>query len=70
MLGEAVRFFNRARDLTAAAFFSSKMGVQDLGYLGGVATTEWRGAPEAALKELGISYDEWDRKYALPSRDR
>jgi gluconate 2-dehydrogenase gamma chain len=62
-LAEAVRFFNQVRDLSAAAFFSSKIGVQDLGYLGGVGTAEWRGAPEAALKELGVSYDEWDRKY-------
>ena len=60
---EAAEFFNRARDLTAAAFFSSKMGVQDLGYLGNVAVAEWRGAPEQALRELGLSYDEWDRKY-------
>jgi hypothetical protein len=63
VLGDAVRFFTHARDLTAAAFFSSKMGIQDLGYLGGVGTTEWRGAPPAALKELGVSYEEWDRKY-------
>ena len=61
---EAAEFFNRARDLTAAAFFSSKMGVQDLGYLGNVAVAEWRGAPERALRELGLSYEDCDRRYA------
>jgi gluconate 2-dehydrogenase gamma chain len=58
-----VDFFNRLRDLTASAFFSSRMGVEDLGYLGGVVNPEWKGAPPEALRELGVSYDEWDRKY-------
>jgi hypothetical protein len=56
-------FFNRARDLTAAAFFSSRMGVEDLGYLGGVFNPDWQGAPSEALGALGLSYDEWDRRY-------
>ncbi len=58
-----VDFFNRLRDLTASAFFSSRMGVEDLGYLGGVVNIEWTGAPPAALRELGVSYAEWDAKY-------
>ena len=56
-------FFNRLRDLTASAFFSSKMGVHDLGYMGNVPNPDWTGAPQAALDELGVSYAEWDRKY-------
>ena len=56
-------FFNRLRNLTGAAFFSSKMGVHDLGYLGNVPNPDWRGAPPAALAELGVSYEQWDRKY-------
>lgn len=56
-------FFNRLRDLTASAFFSSRMGIQDLGYQGGVFNPVWRGAPPEALRELGVSYEEWDRKY-------
>jgi hypothetical protein len=59
-----VDFFNRARDLTASAFFSSRMGVMDLGYLGGVFNPDWQGAPPAATQQLGVSYEEWDRKYA------
>jgi gluconate 2-dehydrogenase gamma chain len=58
-----VDFFNSLRDLTASAFFSSRMGVEDLGYPGGVFNPDWRGAPEAALRELGVSYAEWDAKY-------
>ena len=56
-------FFNRLRDLTGSAFFSSKMGVHDLGYMGNVPNPNWQGAPKAALDELGVSYDEWDKKY-------
>jgi hypothetical protein len=56
-------FFNRVRDLTASAFFSSRMGVTDLGYIGNVFNPQWRGAPDEALRELGVSYEEWDRKY-------
>lgn len=57
------QFFNRLRDLTASAFFSSKMGVHDLGYMGNVPNPDWQGAPKAALDELGVSYAEWDLKY-------
>jgi len=58
-----VNFFNRLRDLTAAAFFSSRMGVEDLGYIGNVFNPNWTGAPPEALRELGVSYAEWDAKY-------
>jgi hypothetical protein len=51
-----VRFFNTMRDLTAAGFFSSKMGVADLGYLGNQGTV-WDGAPTNVLQKLGVSYD-------------
>jgi gluconate 2-dehydrogenase gamma chain len=38
-----VAFFDRFRDLTVAGFFSSKMGVADLPYLGNTAVAEWKG---------------------------
>jgi hypothetical protein len=38
-----VEFFNHFRDLTVSGFFSSKMGVQDLPYLGNTAVAEWKG---------------------------
>ncbi len=56
-------FFNRLRDVSATAFFSSRMGVQDLGYLGNVYNPDWRGAPTECMEQLGLSYDEWDRRY-------
>jgi hypothetical protein len=60
---QAAAFFSQLRDLTAAAFFSSRMGVEDLRYEGNVFNPEWRGAPPKALEELGLSYEEWDRRY-------
>jgi hypothetical protein len=38
-----VPFFNEMRTLTTEGFFSSKMGVQYLPYLGNVAVEEWKG---------------------------
>ena len=51
-----VEFFNRFRDMTASAFFSSKMGVADLQYLGNTFVTQWDGCPPAALAKLGVKY--------------
>lgn len=54
--GHGVSFFNRFRDLTASGFFSSKMGVEDLQYIGNQFVMDWQGCPPAALNKLGVSY--------------
>src|SRR5205814_229719 len=51
-----VAFFNRFRDLTASGFFSSKLGVQDLRYIGNTVVSEWKGCPPEALAKLGVTY--------------
>ncbi len=38
-----VYFFNQFRSLTVSGFFSSKMGVSDLPYLGNTAVAKWQG---------------------------
>lgn len=53
-----VAFFNSFRDLTASGFWSSKIGVEDLRYLGNTAVPAWNGCPEEQLKKLGVSYGE------------
>lgn len=40
---QGVVFFSKFRDLTVSGFFSSKMGVHDLPYLGNTAVVEWKG---------------------------
>ena len=52
-----VAFFNYFRDLTAAGFFSSKIGVKDIGYMGNEWRMEWDGCPPAAMQRLGVSHD-------------
>jgi len=53
-LSQGVAFFSAFRDLTASGFWSSKMGVEDLKYLGNVANPEWQGCPAEALERLGV----------------
>lgn len=56
-LRRGVEFFNSFRDLTAAGFFSSRMGYDDLEFRGNEFVVEWQGCPPAALDKLGVSYD-------------
>ena len=51
-----VAFFNAFRDLTASGFWSSKMGAQDLRYMGNVVVPEWKGCPPEQLQKLGVGY--------------
>jgi gluconate 2-dehydrogenase gamma chain len=61
-MADGVSFFNRFRDLTATGFWSSRIGVKDLKYLGNVLAPDWNGCPPAALKKLGVTYAKFDRK--------
>jgi gluconate 2-dehydrogenase subunit 3-like protein len=56
-LANAVAFFSNFRDLTASGFWSSKMGVDDLQYLGNRPVAEWKGCPSEALEHLGVKYE-------------
>jgi gluconate 2-dehydrogenase gamma chain len=48
-----VTFFNRFRDLTSAGFWSSQMGVEDLGYQGNTFVQAWNGCPPEAKAKIG-----------------
>ncbi len=48
-----VAFFNKMRDLTAIGFFTSKIGIADLGYKGN-APGKWEGVPLDVLKQYGL----------------
>jgi hypothetical protein len=56
-LSHGVAFFNRVRDLTASGFWSSKMGVEDLRYMGNTGVADWTGCPEPQLRKLGVRYE-------------
>src|SRR6266511_932665 len=51
-----VRFFTMFRDFVATGFFTSKIGMEDLRYIGNVPF-QWDGAPPEVLQKLGVSYD-------------
>lgn len=53
-LSHGVAFFNMFRDLTASGFWSSKIGIADLGYQGNAFVREWTGCPDAALRKLDV----------------
>src|SRR6266566_3758075 len=52
-----VAFFNSFRDFTASGFFSSRVGIQDLRYIGNTFVAEWKGCPPEALAKLGVHYE-------------
>jgi hypothetical protein len=49
-------FFSRFRDLIAAGFWSSPMGIADIQYRGNTGMAQWTGCPPEALGKLGVSY--------------
>ena len=54
-LSHGVGFFNSFRDLTASGFWTTKMGMSDLQYMGNTFVPEWKGCPEEAMKKLGVA---------------
>ncbi|HOX83675.1 MAG TPA: gluconate 2-dehydrogenase subunit 3 family protein [Chryseolinea sp.] len=54
---QGVAFFNTMRDLTACGFFTSQIGIKDLGYVGNKAN-DWDGVPQDVLDQYGMKYDE------------
>jgi hypothetical protein len=54
---QGVAFFNRMRDLTACGFFTSQIGIKDLGYVGNTPN-QWDGVPQEVLDQYGLKYDE------------
>jgi gluconate 2-dehydrogenase gamma chain len=54
-LQAGVTFFASFRDLTASGFFTSKIGMQDVGFRGNTVVREWKGCPDEVLKKLGLA---------------
>ncbi|WP_316831284.1 gluconate 2-dehydrogenase subunit 3 family protein [Pedobacter aquatilis] len=48
-----VTFFNRMRDLTASGFYTTEIGVKDIGYAGN-SPNQWAGVPDDVLKQYGM----------------
>jgi hypothetical protein len=57
-LGPGIQFFVWARNMTVDAFYTSKAGMDDLGYMGNSAMSEFHVPAEAidyAVKRSGLS---------------
>jgi hypothetical protein len=61
---QGVAFFNLMRNLTASGFYTSEMGVKDVGYMGN-KPNQWNGVPDDVLKQYGLSYTEKELKECI-----
>ncbi len=60
-MSQGVKFFNKMRDLVATGFYTSEIGVKDLGYMGN-RPNQWNGVPDDVLKQYGMAYTEKELK--------
>jgi len=60
-VAQGVAFFNLMRDLTATGFYTSKIGVADIGYMGN-QPNQWNGVPDEVLQQYGVAYTEKENK--------
>jgi len=61
---QGVAFFSRMRMLTATGFFTSKIGLEDIGYMGN-RPNQWNGVPDDVLKQYGLAYTEKELKECI-----
>ena len=61
---QGVAFFNLMRNLTATGFYTSEIGVKDIGYEGN-KPNQWNGVPDDVLKQYGIAYSEKELKECI-----
>jgi len=50
---QGVAFFNRFRNFVASGFWSSKIGMDDIGYIGN-QPYDWQGCPDDVLEKIGV----------------
>lgn len=62
-MAPGISFFNRMRNLTMTGYYTTKMGIDDLGYVGNRPNL-WDGVPQEVLNKHGLSYpEEWMPKF-------
>ncbi len=61
---QGVAFFNRLRNLTASGFYTSSIGVKDIGYAGN-RPNQWNGVPDDVLKKHNLAYSEKELKECI-----
>ena len=60
-MSQGVSFFTLMRNLTCTGFYTSKIGIEDIGYKGN-QPNQWNGVPDDVLKQYGLAYTEKELK--------
>jgi gluconate 2-dehydrogenase gamma chain len=60
-VAQGVAFFSLMRNLTATGFYTSKIGVEDVGYKGN-QPNQWNGVPDDVLKQYDVAYTDKENK--------
>jgi len=68
-MSHGVKFFNLIRNLTCTGFFTSEMGIKDLGYAGNTPN-QWDGVPQEVLNKYGLQYDDKTLAVCLKIEDQ
>jgi hypothetical protein len=63
-MAAGVSFFSLMRNLTATGFYTSEIGIKDLGYMGN-RPNQWNGVPDEILKQYGVAYSERELKECI-----
>lgn len=63
-VAQGVSFFNKIRDLVTTGYYTSEIGVKDLGYMGNVPN-QWQGVPDDVLKQYNLAYTEKELKECI-----
>ncbi len=61
---QGVAFFSQMRNLTASGFYTTKMGIEDIGYMGN-KPNQWNGVPDEVLKQYNLSYSDKELKESV-----
>jgi hypothetical protein len=52
------------RNLTASGFYTTKIGIEDIGYMGN-KPNQWNGVPDEVLKQYNVSYSDKELKESV-----
>ncbi|HRQ50378.1 MAG TPA: gluconate 2-dehydrogenase subunit 3 family protein [Agriterribacter sp.] len=63
-MSQGVSFFTLMRNLTSTGFYTSRIGIEDIGYVGN-QPNQWNGVPDDVLKQYGLAYTEKELKECI-----
>ena len=61
---QGVSFFTLMRSLVISGYYTSEMGIKDIGYMGN-KPNQWNGVPDDVLKQYELSYTEKELKECI-----